>query len=574
MYTKNGHEANKTYEIRDVEGKLKARRERIDNFDEGKNYYWQQPDGTRGLNGTPVNSLPLYGSEDLPDYDPDELVVIAEGEQARKALAEAGIPSVGTFGTSHKPDDAILETLRGFRLALWPDADDKGRSHMDELGRRLHDLASEILLYTWDDAPDTGDAADHPAIQSGSRKEIGKLKTDLDSAPKWQPQSSSPSSSLGGSDSDDGARSRIKAVRFSDMEPAGKRHYVVEGLVPEGYPTIFYGDGGVAKSTLAMSLCMSVARDDADNWLGWQVQTAPVLYLDFELDASEQNRRVRQLARAEGLSGPPENLLYMAALGYRPRDAFADALEECIESGVKLIVLDSLGPALQGDAEAAKDVISFYQEVLEAFRSAGVSVLIVDHQAKGQPGDRYQSKRAFGSVFKGNLARSTVQIEAAERDENVLNVRLRQNKHNFGCLADPFGVKLTFSEEMVSVEATELDAAALAEEDTLNSTDRIRLALEDGSAFPDELAESTGLAIGTVKNALTKLRSKGLVESTGEMQGKAQQVRLASSSSSFPGDGDSDDGSDGRQRKHRTDVDYDVEPEHEANDDGYLDVAF
>ena len=74
-----------------------------------------------------------------------------------------------------------------------------------------------------------------------------------------------------------------------------------------------------------------------------------------------------------------------------------------------------------------------------------MAVLIIDHQSRLQAGQSYQSKGAFGSVFKTNLARSVIQAQATERGEGTLTVRLRQKKHNFGPLAEPFGVKLSFS---------------------------------------------------------------------------------------------------------------------------------
>lgn len=361
-----------------------------------------------------------------------------------------------------------------------------------------------------------------------------------------KPQVSS-SSSLCVPNDDDGSENTHKpprAVRFSDMEPAKPRRYIVEGLVPEAYPTILYGDGGVAKSMLALSLGLAIARPDADNWLGVPAQTVPVLYLDFELDDEEQNRRVSQLCVAEGLSMPPEGLLYMAALGYGSRDAFDAALAECKEHGVKLMVLDSMGPALAGDAESSKDVIAFFQQVLEGFRAAGVSVIIVDHQSKG--GESYQSKRAFGSVYKGNLARSTIQAEAKDHTEGSLTVRLRQNKHNFGSKAEPFGVKLCFTEEMVTTEAVELDSAELAGENTLNDTDRVRHALQDGPAYPDELAERTGLDYRNVKNIVSKLRKKGEIHDTGETN--AQGSRQVSSLSHVLNDNDDDEAANGLRK--------------------------
>jgi hypothetical protein len=241
-------------------------------------------------------------------------------------------------------------------------------------------------------------------------------------------------------------------------------------------------------------------------------------------------------------------LLYMSALGHPAREAFTAALEACKEHGVGLMVVDSLGPALQGDAEAARDVIGFFQKSIEPFRAEGIAVLIIDHQSRLQAGQSYQSKGAFGSVFKTNLARSVIQAQATERGEGTLTVRLRQKKHNFGPLAEPFGVKLSFSEEAVSLEAVELDASELAEEATLNATDRVKLALESGPSYPWEIAEATGLAVKTVKNVLSGLRKQKVVEPTGETENRTERVRLSvptSLSLYRDGDGDGSDLLDG-----------------------------
>jgi DNA-binding transcriptional ArsR family regulator len=264
-------------------------------------------------------------------------------------------------------------------------------------------------------------------------------------------------------------------------------------------------------------------------WLGRDVgEGGVVLYLDFELDAAEQRRRVYRLARAEGLERVPDSFRYMSALGHPPREAFRAALEECKEHDVKLLIVDSLGIALQGDAEAARDVIGFFQRVLEPFRAIGVTVLLIDHQSRLQAGERYQNKGAFGSVYKSNLARSVIQAEATERGGGTLTVRLRQKKHNFGELATPFEVKLAFSEEMVTLEAVELAAAELADEGTLNAKERIKLALRDGPKFPADLAEATGLALKTVKNRLGELRRAGIVEASGHVEDQAEEVSLVS----------------------------------------------
>jgi len=205
-------------------------------------------------------------------------------------------------------------------------------------------------------------------------------------------------------------------------------------------------------------------------------------------------------------------------------------------------VVDSLGPALQGDAEAARDIIGFFRTEVDPFRALGIAVLIIDHQAKLQAGESYQRKGAFGSVYKGNLARSVIQAEATERGEGMLSLRIRQKKHNFGPLADPFGVKLAFSEESVSLEAVELDPAQMAEEATLTAPERIRLVLQDGPLYPTEISDATGVPLKTVKNSLTGLRKQGTIEATGEKEGREERVGLSvPTSQSLKADGTRDD---------------------------------
>jgi hypothetical protein len=348
---------------------------------------------------------------------------------------------------------------------------------------------------------------------------------------------------------DEGRGRKLEAVRFTEMEVPGPRRYLLKDLILAAYVTLLYGDGGVAKSLLALALAVAVAGGSG-KWLGREVETCHVLYVDFELDAEEQARRVHQLCHGQGVDTPPETLLYMSALGHPAGEAFTAALEACIEHSVGLMVVDSLGPALQGDAEAARDVIGFFQKSIEPFRAEGIAILIIDHQSRLQAGQSYQSKGAFGSVFKTNLARSVIQAQATERGEGTLSVRLRQKKHNFGPLAEPFGVKLSFTEQAVSLEAVELGASELAEEGTLNATDRVKLALENGPAYPWEIAEHTGLAVKTVKNVLTGLRKQEVVEPTGEVENRTEQVRLSVPASlSLYRDGDGDDSNIHSQRE-------------------------
>jgi predicted transcriptional regulator len=76
------------------------------------------------------------------------------------------------------------------------------------------------------------------------------------------------------------------------------------------------------------------------------------------------------------------------------------------------------------------------------------------------------------------------------------------------------------------VDVHSLDATELAEESVLNARNRILLALKSGPAYPVDIAETCVMPLGTVRNELTRLRKRSLVEYTGEVQGQAREVRL------------------------------------------------
>jgi hypothetical protein len=324
-----------------------------------------------------------------------------------------------------------------------------------------------------------------------------------------------------------GGVTAVTPLRFAEMEPPGPREYVIDELVPKGHITNLFGDGASAKSVLALSAGTALAGG-AEHWMGRKMLHCPVLYGDFELDADEQRRRAYQVARGVYLDKPPRDLLYVSGLGQPAGEVLMGCLDVCVSEGVGLFILDSLGIALEGDAESARDVIRFRNKYLDPFRAEGITLLVIDHQGKTQGGERYQTKRTFGSVYKENLARSVLQVEPGDRGKGLLTVKIRQTKHNFGPKAEPFGVKLTFSEEEITVGEHSLDATELAQEHTLNAGDRVLLVLKGGPAYPADIAEKSEMPHGTVKNELTRLRKRGLVEYTREVEPhtKAKEVRL------------------------------------------------
>ena len=113
------------------------------------------------------------------------------------------------------------------------------------------------------------------------------------------------------------------------------------------------------------------------------------------------------------------------------------------------MIVDSVGIALEGDPRNLRDVIGLFRS-LGPFRSAGITVVLIDHMTRVGASESHQGKTPFGSLYKGNLSRSRIQVEVRVRGEGMLSVVLRQNEANLGRLADPFGIKIDFTEEVIA----------------------------------------------------------------------------------------------------------------------------
>jgi hypothetical protein len=362
------------------------------------------------------------------------------------------------------------------------------------------------------------------AVESGQPEMFHKvLERAMWRADREHELSSSSSNSLG-VDGDDEESRALRVEKFSNLPIySGARPSVIRGIFPKGFPTSIYGEGGIAKSTIALHMCMSIASFQKE-WLGYPIdQPSPCLYVDFELDREEQGTRAQRIAKGMGIE-IPDDLHYLWASGFRFSEAFPLILEAVDELGVRVVSLDSLGMALEGDALKGAVIIDFFRDRIDQLKRRGVSVLIVDHQSGLRPGESYQNKAQYGSVYKGYLSRSRLQLELDERNEVGTRVIVRQNKTNFGAPQVPFVVQPLFEENKIVLKREALSEEDLREESVLNATDRVLLCLLDGPSYPADLQEKTNLA--GVGNIITKLKRKELIELTGQKVGKADEVWL------------------------------------------------
>jgi hypothetical protein len=302
------------------------------------------------------------------------------------------------------------------------------------------------------------------------------------------------------SDGDDGT----PPIELRTLPRPRPRRWTVEGLLPAGVLTVFYGDGGMAKSYQAMFLGDRVARGEC--LFGRRVEQGRVLYLDWELTEEEQTRRAYQVAAGLGYASPAPGLFYRE-MARSLAESLARIRAWIAELRVSLVILDSFGLATLGDATAAKDVVP----LLHAVSRFACTSLFIDHVRNLHPGEDRDDMNPFGSAYKRHVGRSLIHAVRVDGDGRSVVVLLRQKKSNFSPLSEPLGVRVVFADERVCFEQEPLTSPALARAvNRQPALQRVWQALlAAGRATPETLASTTSLKVGTVKNQLTELRKRG-----------------------------------------------------------------
>jgi AAA domain len=462
---------------------------------------------------------------------------------------------------SPRPDEAIIEKCRADRRAAkFSDLYDHGDVHAHNGG---DDSAADLALldilrfYTQDEAQlerlfsqsalgQRGKWRRRDAYRKGT---IGKALSDLGEVYRWPRErrhllSSSSDTPIYSSDDDNSdADNTPEIVWFAELGEPTEREYLIEKIGVKGYPIVAFGAGGVAKSFAMLSAGIAIASSSGvDDWLGLRVlEHGHVLYLDFELDAEEQHRRVRDLCAGMGIM-IPRKLAYLSGVGITPGAAFQKALEFVNEYKAKAVIIDSMGLAMHGDMEKSTEVLDFHAKYINPLRRAGTTPFIVDHEGKLQTGEKHKDKMPFGSAYKAWASRSVLQFQFEEYREEAseLDIRVRQTKANFGPKIDPVGVRFTFEEKKVSMGGYDLPDEELVDEESRPVKDRILTALKLEGATIKQLHQTTGASEGTIRNKLSELRNDGLIEDNGR---KPATYSLLSSSPKYTGASGDDDNS-------------------------------
>jgi len=272
------------------------------------------------------------------------------------------------------------------------------------------------------------------------------------------------------------------------------------------HPVIWFGDGGAAKSLLALY----AAADLAEN--GYRV-----LYCDWELTAEEHAQRITMLLG--NMHSIRDTLFYR-----RCNRPFVDDIlpirDIIAKRKIQFLICDSLSFGAKAPIESSESALGYQQ----ALRECGdIGSLHIAHINRSEQAE----ERPFGSTYWHNMARATWFLKRGEDSPypNEITVGCFNKKANLTALRAPFAMRVEFSRERIAVGPGVFTDKMIEKNLTLKQ--KIELALKYGPLSEEALfAEcSMGHKADSVRKTIDRWIEKKTLTRTLDING-VTQIRL------------------------------------------------
>ena len=279
-------------------------------------------------------------------------------------------------------------------------------------------------------------------------------------------------------------------------KPAADDTLYVDGLpLLMRHPVIWFGDGGTAKSYLAL---YAAGRLE-------QRHGVRVGLFDWELGGEDHRER---LGRLFGTDLPATRYIRCD----RPLVHQLDRIRRIVrDEALDYVIFDSIAFACDGPPEASEVAGRYFQSL----RQLGiVGSLHIAHISKADGADQ----KPFGSAFWHNGARATWNMKLSEpvTGGNQVNIGLYNRKANLGALRPAVGFDITFETDRTTFKGVNVaDVADLAGH--LTTRQRMMHLLRHGAMTPEEIATELDARLDTVKHKARQYSKQFIVIDGGKI---------------------------------------------------------
>lgn len=339
-----------------------------------KTFRQRRPDGKDGWinNVDGVEKIPYQLPQVLRAKAQGKTIWVCEGEKDAENAQWLGVVGTCNSGGAGKWNEHCTAALEGAdRVVVVADRDEVGYAHARQVARALEGKVKRLFVA---EATKGKDLSEHQA-NGGTAEDMHIL---------WD--------SLNPSDWLDGAVEVVEQANpllgllidwptFWSVDRA-EEAWLAYPLLPEGRQIALFAPAKTGKSLLALDVAAAVATGRPV--LGGQ--SAPrrhVLYLDYEMTEADLQERLFDLGYT-----PEDDLswLHYALLPSLPPLDTLDGAKACCELAelveADLVVVDTLGRAVQGDENDADTLRAFARHTGLALKAAGRTVLRTDHAGK------------------------------------------------------------------------------------------------------------------------------------------------------------------------------------------------
>jgi hypothetical protein len=428
---------------------------------EPKDFSLCRPNGESGyVSGMGDVEPVLYN---LPAVIEADEVWIVEGEKDADNLNGIGFTATTNFDGAGKWRESYTEALRGKAVFIIPDNDDEGRKHAQKVARELQGRAKSIRLIALPGLPPKGDVSDFLQAIGDPDTAAERLSTMAEGAGEWAP----PAEPEQPTPPADRARKDIRVINagtWLETDPPPPDH-ILEDTLDAGDKMAILASSKLRKSFFFGQLAIALAAHP--KFLGWIIpKNRRVLFCQFEIRDHHCHRRIRNMARAMGISaahlGDRLMIINGRGLGLAGKDGLGKIMAAIGDFKPEVIMIDPLYKFSEGVENAAEDFKKLLNAFDELAEQTGAAIIYVHHDTKGSPGDKDIRDRGAGSNVLGRDydACVTLTAHASDPDATVVEVLLRNYPPQamftivWSCDEVPGGYRFNMAEDIMPFKRT------------------------------------------------------------------------------------------------------------------------